>query len=40
MPVYHDDPRQQESLARRYGWSLLLYATFAGLIMGLFFMVG
>ncbi len=26
-----DDPHKQASLARRYGWSILLYASFAAL---------
>jgi hypothetical protein len=35
----HDDPHAQEPLRRRYGWSILLYATFAALTGSLFLMV-
>ena len=38
-PIYYDDPHKQEPLHRRYGWTTLLYATFAAFIILLFLMV-
>jgi hypothetical protein len=35
----HDDPHAQEPRARRYGWTILLYVSFAVLITILFLMV-
>ncbi|HEU0037093.1 MAG TPA: hypothetical protein VFQ53_41065 [Kofleriaceae bacterium] len=39
MEYIEDDPHHQESLLRRYGWSALLYVTFAALLVGLFLMM-
>jgi hypothetical protein len=39
MDLYTDDPRKQEPLARRYGWSAVLYLSFAAFIVLLFFLV-
>jgi hypothetical protein len=37
--IAHDDPTDQESLLRRYGWAAVVYVMFAVLAVLLFLMV-